>query len=235
MCGRYRLHAAPGVLHDWAELRVNPLPNIRPRWNIAPTQDAPVIRRHPETGARHLDELRWGLVPHWAKDATGGARMINARAETVATLPAFRDGFAKRRCLVPADGFYEWHGEKPPKQPYTVAMASGAPMMFAGLWSGWRAPNGEVLRSFTICTTEANARLRPLHHRMPVILPRAAWAAWLGEGDASAAELQALLRPCPDDWVTAWPVSRRVGKVSEDDAGLVERDASVEPVAGLDG
>jgi putative SOS response-associated peptidase YedK len=194
-----------------------------------------VVRRHPESGARHLDLLRWGFVPHFARDASGAARMINARAETVATTPAFRDAFAKRRCLVPADGFYEWHGEKAPKQPYAIAMADGAPMMFAGLWSGWRAPDGEVLRSFTICTTAANARLSALHHRMPVILPRDAWPAWLGEAPAEAAALQGLLRPCPDDWLAAWPVGRRVGRVAEDDAGLVERDPAAPELAALQG
>ncbi len=226
MCGRYRLHTAPGVLADWAETRLNPLPNFPPRWNIAPTQDALVIRRHPETGERHLDPLRWGLVPHWAKDAAGAARLINARSETVATTPAFRDAFRKRRCLVPADGFYEWQAVAGAarKQPYTIQLASGQPMAFAGLWEGWRDPaSGEVLRSFTILTTDANRTLAPLHHRMPVILDRAAWPAWLGEDAAAPEDLRALLRPCPDEALLAWPVAPRVGNVREDDPGLIER------------
>jgi len=218
---------------------VNPFPNTPPRWNIAPTQDALVVRRHPETGARHLDALRWGLVPQWAKDLSIGARMINARAETVAERPGFRDAFNRgRRCLVPADGFYEWRagaaGPRAPKQPYTVALHDGAPMALAGLWEGWRGPGGEVVRTFTIITTDANDKLRVLHDRMPVILPREAWRAWLGEEPAEAAELLALLRPYPSSELAAWPVPRRVGRVAEDDAGLAERDPTATPLPGLD-
>jgi putative SOS response-associated peptidase YedK len=177
-------------------------------------------------------------VPHWAKDLSVGARMINARAETVAERPGFRDAFARgRRCLVPADGFYEWRkgdGPKAPKQPYTVALRDGSPMALAGLWEGWRGPGGEVVRTFTIITTDANDKLRALHDRMPVILPRAAWPAWLGEEPAEAAALLALLRPYPSAELAAWPVPRRVGRVAEDDAGLAERDPTATPPAALD-
>lgn len=229
MCGRYQLNRPPAEIARWMGIRTGVLPNVGPRYNIAPTQTAPVVRRHPETGERHLDLLRWGLVPHWAKDPSIGARMINARSETIATTPAFRDSFRSRRCLVPADGFYEWKGEKPPKQPYAIARADGGPIAFAGLWTGWRDPaSGEVLRSFTIATTDANATLRPLHERMPVILGEEDWPAWLGDAEAEPAALQALLRPCPDGWLRYWPVSRRVGNVREDDAGLLE---PVEPEA----
>ncbi|MCK8783187.1 SOS response-associated peptidase [Roseomonas sp. NAR14] len=234
MCGRYFQQRAASAVAQYYET-VNPLPNFAPSWNRAPTQDAPVVRRHPDTGARHLDLLRWGLVPRWAEDPKVGARMINARSESVAEKPAFRDAFRRRRCLVTADGFYEWHVAGPKaKQPYAVALASGEPMTLAGLWEGWRAPDGTILRSFTILTTEANAKLAPVHERMPVILPRAAWPLWLGEEPAEEAALLDLLRPLPDAAVLAWPVGTRVNRVAEDDAGLLERDPLAVPLPGLD-
>ena len=226
MCGRYRLHTAPRVLAEWAEARLNPLPNVPPRWNIAPTQQSLVVCRDPGTGERRLDLLRWGLVPRWAKDPAGAARLINARAETVATTPAFREAFRRRRCLVPADGFYEWQAVPGAarKQPYTVQLASGQPMAFAGLWEAWRDPaSGEVLRTFAILTTDANPFLAPLHRRMPAILDRGTWRAWLGDDAAPPEHLLALLRPCPDEALHAWPVAPRVGNVREDDPGLMER------------
>jgi len=233
MCGRVRQHRPPGEFADWSEARVIPLPNRPPTWNLAPTQDALVVRRHPETGERRLDTLRWGLVPRWAKDTKGAARLINARSETVATAPAFRDAFRKRRVIVPADGYYEWRAGPDGKQPYTVAMRDGTPMGLAGLWDAWRGPGGEVLRTFTILTGAPNAKLAALHDRMPVILPRDAWPAWLGEVPAEADGLLALLRPCPSEWLAAWPVSRRVGKVSEDDAALIARDSTAQAPKGL--
>jgi putative SOS response-associated peptidase YedK len=150
--------------------------------------------------------------------------MINARAEGLTERPAFREAFAKRRCLVTADGFYEWQAKGKARQPFAVAMADGAPMPLAGLWEGWRAPDGGVLRTCTIITTTANPRLAALHERMPVILPREAWDAWLGEDPADEAALLALLRPFPAEALRVWPVSSRVGRVSEDDPGLLARD-----------
>ena len=233
MCGRYFQQRGPAELARYFET-VNALPNLAASWNRAPTQDALVVRRHPETGQRHLDPVRWGLVPRWAKDASGAAKMINARSESIAEKPAFREAFRKRRCLVTADGFYEWQVAGKTKQPYAVALADGAPMALAGLWEGWRSPEGEILRTCTIVTTEANEKLAPLHHRMPVILPRATWPAWLGEAPAEPEELLALLRPCPPDMVAAWPVSPRVNKVAENDAGLLVRDPLAMPPPGLD-
>jgi putative SOS response-associated peptidase YedK len=233
MCGRYFQQRGPASVARYFET-VNPLPNTPASWNRAPTQEALVVRRHPETGARHLDALRWGLVPRWAKDASGAAKMINARAETLAEKPAFRDAFARRRCLVTADGFYEWRTEGRSKQPFAIALAGGEPMALAGLWEGWRAPDGSILRSCTIITTSANAKLAAIHHRMPVILPRADWPRWLGETAAEPAELQALLRPLPPEDVLAWPVSPRVNRVAENDAGLLARDPLAMPPAGLD-
>ena len=234
MCGRYFLQRDPAGLVDYFET-ANPTPNHAASWNVAPTQDSLVVRRNPETGARSLDSLRWGLVPRWAKDDTGGARLINARADGVASKPSFRDALAKRRCLVPADGFYEWRQEGPgPKQPYAVALRSGEPMAMAGLWEGWKRPDGGWLRTFTIVTTDAGGKTAPLHHRTPVMLGRADWAAWLGERDAGPEALLALLRPCPDEALRVWPVDKRVNKVGENDAALLRRAAGADPPPGMD-
>lgn len=234
MCGRYFQQRGPADVARYFET-VNPVPNLFASWNRAPTQDALVVRRHPETGARHLDALRWGLVPRWAKDPAIGSRMINARGESLAEKPAFRDAYAKRRCIVTADGFYEWRADGKAKQAYAVAMRDGAPMPLAGLWEGWRAPDGSILRSCTIVTTTANPRLSAIHDRMPVILPRDAWPLWLGEQPAaSPAELATLLRPYPAEGLAVWPVEKRVGRVSENDRGLLARDPLAVPSPELD-
>jgi putative SOS response-associated peptidase YedK len=231
MCGRYFLTRPPAALARLFRT-VDPVPNHPARFNVAPTQASLVVRRNPETGARHLDALRWGLVPLWAKDVAIGSRMINARSESLAEKPAFRDAYARRRCLVPIDGFYEWAevpGQKR-KQPYAVAMESGAPMVLAGLWERWRAPDGEIIRTFTVVTCPATPRLLPLHDRMPVVLPSEAWALWLGEEEGDPAS---VLRPMDGAAFRVWPVSTRVNAVREDDAGLLERDAAVAPLPGL--
>ena len=158
MCGRY---AAYRSLEEIRRIfaSVNPVPNFAPTWNMAPTRQAPVVRLHPQSGARHLDLLRWGLVPHWARDLKSVRQPINARSETAATAPMFRDALARRRCLVPMDAFYEWQATEPEdggkggKIPYAIARADGQPMAAAGLWEGWRGPGDEVIRSFTILTT----------------------------------------------------------------------------------
>ena len=234
MCGRFFLQRDPAGLATYFET-TNATPNHPASWNVAPTQGSLVVRRNPGDGARSLDGLRWGLVPRWAKDDAGAARLINARADGVASKPSFRDAFAKRRCLVPADGFYEWRQEGPgPKQPYAVALRDGAPMALAGLWEGWKQPDVGWLRTFTIVTTEANPMLSALHVRMPVILGRADWPAWLGERDAESVALLDLLRPCPDDWLRAWPVDKRVNRVAENDAALLHHAVAADPPAGLD-
>ena len=193
-----------------------------------------MLRRHPKTGARHLDALCWGLVPAWAKDISGAARMINARAETLAEKPAYRAAFGKRRCIIPADGFYEWQVNGKAKQPFAVTMADAAPMPLAGLWEGFRAADGSIYRGFTIITVPATPRLAALHERMPAILPPSAWAAWLGEDPASPAELHALLQPLEGSALRVWPVAPRVGKVSEDDAALLQRDPLAMVAPALD-
>ncbi|ONG50453.1 DUF159 family protein [Pseudoroseomonas deserti] len=231
MCGRYFRQREIVDLGAYFEVHT-PLPNdAAPSWNVAPTQHAPVLRRNPQSGARHLDILRWGLVPRWAKDASGAARLMNARAEGIAEKPSFREAFAKRRCLVPADGFYEWRQEGKAKQPYAVALRSGAPMALAGLWEGWQQPDGSWLKTFSIVTTEANAKQALVHHRMPVILARQDWPLWLGEAEGDP---QALLRPSPAGDLACWPVGARVGKFTENDAGLIARDTAARPPPELD-
>ncbi len=233
MCGRYFQQRGPAAVARYFET-VNAVPNLFASWNRAPTQDALVVRRHPETGARHLDALRWGLVPRWAKDPSVGSRMINARGESLAEKPAFRDAYVKRRCIVTADGFYEWRAEGKAKQAFAVAMRDGALMPLAGLWEGWRGPDGTILRSCTIVTTEATPRLRSVHERMPVILPPEAWPLWLGEAPAEQAEIQALIRPYPGDALAVWPVDNRVGRVAENDRDLLRRDPLAVPPPELD-
>ena len=228
MCGRYFQARGSGDIARYFGT-TNAVPNLLPSFNKAPTQDGLVVRRHPGTGAWHLDVLRWGLVPRWAKDASGGARMMNARGETVADKPAFRDAFAKRRCLVPMDGFYEWRTEGRAKQPFACALRSGEPMACAGLWEGWKQPDGEWLRTYSIVTCAAAGRQALLHDRMPVILPREAWEEWLAGDDPAA-----LLKPARDSLLAFWPVAARVGRVAEDDPGLIARDPLAVAPVGLD-
>jgi putative SOS response-associated peptidase YedK len=223
MCGRFVQKTPLGairVLFDTA----NPVPNMAPRYNAAPTDSLAVVRFNPQTRARVLDLLRWGLVPLWAKDLAFGPKCINARSETVATNKAFRDAFERRRCLVPADGFYEWQklGGKT-TQPYAILPEEGGIFAFAGLWERWKNPaDGGIVRSFTIVTSLPNALCRPIHERMPVILPKAAWPLWLGEEEAGRDALLALLRPYPAELMRAYPIGPRVGNVRNDEPGLLD-------------
>jgi putative SOS response-associated peptidase YedK len=217
MCGRYASFLPAEALAAMFGT-VNPLPNIAPSWNVAPTQRAPVVRRHPESGERHLDLLSWGLVPRFTKTLAQARRPINARAETAASSGMFRAALAQRRCLVPADAFYEWQVLPGGKQPYAIARRDGAPLAFAGLWEGWRAPDGEVLRSYAIITTTANATLSMLHERMPVILEPDDWPLWLGETAGAPAT---LLRPAAADLVHAWAVDPAVGNVRNNTPDLL--------------
>jgi putative SOS response-associated peptidase YedK len=181
MCGRYAAFLPAEAIVALFQT-TGATPNWAPTWNMAPTRNAPVVRRHPETGERRLDLLRWGLIPHWAKDPKSVRMTINARAETVATTPMFRDAYkSARRCLIPADAFYEWKTTGPTKVPHAIARSDGQPMAFAGLWEGWKGADGTIIRSFVIITTTANDTLRPLHERMPVILEPQDWPAWLNE------------------------------------------------------
>jgi putative SOS response-associated peptidase YedK len=218
MCGRFAAQLPPEFIARLFRT-AGELPNLGPNWNVCPTNPAMVVRRHPTTGERRLDDLTWGLVPHFTKVLKGAPRPVNARAETVATSGLFRGAYAARRCLVPADAFYEWKTLPDGKQPYAVARVDGAPLAFAGLWEGWRSPEGETLRTFTIVTTAANAGMRELHERMPLVLEPEAWPLWLGE---EAGGPNALLRPGAEGVLRFWPVSRAVNNVRNNGAGLLE-------------
>lgn len=191
-------------------------------FNVAPTQPVRVVVEHDQR--RAVTAYRWGLIPPWAPNPAIGAKMINARAETVAEKPAFKNAFRRHRCIVPADAFYEWKTEPKGKTPYAVRRTDERPMAFAGLWSSWREPtNQERLLSCTIITTSANHTLAALHERMPVILPKSDWDLWLDPQVDDPALLQSLLAPAPDDLVLAYPVSPLVNNVRNDSPELLAR------------
>lgn len=218
MCGRFSLGATVRVaqLFDLP----NP-PAVSPRYNIAPSQDVPVVIRNRETAARELRPMRWGLVPFWATDAAIGNRLINARAETVTTKPAFRRPFRERRCLILADGFYEWVREGRRKQPYCIRFRDGQPFAFAGLWDRWQRADGQALDTCAIVTTTPNAVIQPLHDRMPAILPPAGYDLWLDPAVQDVERLQSLLTPYAGDAMVAYPVSMRVNDPSHDSPDLL--------------
>lgn len=226
MCGRYASTLPPEQIEALFALHGS-VAAYAPSWNIAPSQPALVIRRHPESGERRADTLVWGLLPHFIKDPKTARKPINARAEGLEEAPMFRGAYrAGRRCLVPATLFYEWHTSSEGKQPYAVARADGAPLVLAGLWEGWRGADGTIKRSFVIITTSANADIAALHERMPLLLEPADWPLWLGETDRDPG---ALLRPAPAGTLRAWPVSSRVNSTRENDAGLAEEAATAWP------
>ena len=223
MCGRYSLAVSAEELEQIFEAPVVG-PVTLPRWNIAPTQDAPVVTMSRED-ERRIVPLRWGLVPHWAEDPSVGARHINARAETVETTPAYRDAFARRRCLVPADGFYEWTAAGGRKLPWWIHHRRGGLLALAGVRARWRPrEGGEPLHTFSILTTTPNPTVAPLHDRMPVVLEPRDWGTWL-DRSAPLKEVRALLRPASADLLTARPVSPLVNRVENDDARCVQAAA----------
>ncbi len=217
MCGRYAAFLPADALAALFQL-AGPVPNWAPTWNMAPSRSAPVVRVHPDSRERRLDLLRWGLVPHWIKDLKETRQPINARGETIAVTPMFRDAFVRRRCLVPADAFYEWQTADGGKLPWAIARQDGAPIVFGGLWEGWRGPDGTVIRSFTIVTTSACLALRPLHERMPLVLEARDWPLWLGETDG---DVSALSRPS-DTGFRVWRVGTAVNNVRNDAPALLE-------------
>ena len=196
--------------------------NLEPRFNIAPTQMAPVVRSF--NGGRRMDILRWGLIPSWSKGKTAASKLINARGETVAQKPSFRDAYKHRRCLVPVDGFYEWRKEGEGKQPFRIGFKDGKPFVFAGLWESWTVPvgqedAGEVIETYTIVTTNANERIAPIHHRMPVIVDPADYEVWLTGDPSEAANVIRAFPPCD---MAFYRVSTRVNNVRNDDESCVE-------------
>ncbi len=222
MCGRFTLTSTPETLA--LRFGLDAAPEMAPRFNIAPSQDVVTIRVR--DGVRVLEMRRWGLVPHWARDPKIGNRMINARSETVTEKPAFRDAFRARRCLVPADGFYEWAGGKGPRQPYHIALSDGGPFAIAGLWEHWSDRAAVTIDSCTLLTTSANERIASLHDRMPVILDPGDWDLWLDPTIRGGDALQTLLGPIAADRVDLRPVSRHVNDPKHDDPACVAPLAS---------
>ena len=227
MCGRYVLYDNPEFF-EFSELRVPVRFPVLPRYNIAPSTEVPVIRHDPQDGVVAAP-MHWGLVPSWVKDRGAWREQINARCETVDRLPAFRNAFKRWRCVLPANGFYEWQrntGDAKAKQPFYVVPAQSGYFVFAGVCERWVSPDGEVLHSVAIITTGANELMAPIHDRMPVILHPADVARWLAQGNTDLAALKALLAPYPAQLMKAHPVSRRVGNVRNDDAALIAPVAS---------
>lgn len=196
-------------------------PEFADRYNIAPTAVVPVIRQSPD-GERVVDLLKWGLIPHWAKDPAIGVKLVNARAESLAGKPAFRDAFNRRRCIVPASGFYEWKTESKGKQPFYVSLISGEPMAMAGLWESWRDPAGAIVRTFCVITTEANALIAQIHDRMPVLLRPEDFSRWL-DPEIPGSTLSGLLDPYPSELLEAVPVSKAVGRPENEGPDLITR------------
>ena len=225
MCGRYAFFSpAEAVRRTFA---LDDVPSLEPRYNIAPTQAVPAVRTG-EEGARTLAMLHWGLVPKWAKERAIGNRMINARAETLAEKPAFREAFRKRRCLVLADGWYEWQVAPGGKQPWFIRMKDARPFAFAGLWERWKDPaDGSTLESCAIVTTDASASIRKIHERMPVVLAEADWDRWLDTAYSDTGTLAELLHPFDPQSLEAWPVSREVNAPKNQGAQLIARDDRV--------
>lgn len=218
MCGRYTIAVPRSELMTTFELFESD--EFEPRYNMAPRQMAPVIRQRP-TGERVAYLLRWGLVPSWAKDDSIGNKLINARAETVAEKASFRSAYKARRCLIPASGFYEWKTEKGAKQPYLIYPATQKLFGFAGLWERWTTPAGDPLETFTIITTAANAAMKPLHDRMPVILQPHEYELWLTK-DTDPALIHELLQPSDSSFLAMHPVSKAVGNVRNEGPSLTE-------------
>ena len=222
MCGRFARKSTQEVLADWFGVELEDMPWFAPSFNVAPQSVQPVVRLSRDAGNREFALMRWGLVPAWAKDAKTGYSTINARSEEVASKPAFREAFKKRHCLIPADSFYEWMRlDAKSKRPFAIALKSGEPLAFAGLWESWRPKDGTPLETFTILTTSENELMRPIHDRMPVILEPKDYARWLDAG-APARPAVDLLRPYSAEQMCAWPVSDRVGNVRNNEPALLE-------------
>jgi putative SOS response-associated peptidase YedK len=227
MCGRYWITSPADVLISRFRVRGEATP-LHPRWNAAPGQDLPVVRLA-GAGERLLEPMRWGLVPAWASDPADAGRPINARAETAAAKPSFRESFRRRRALVPADGFYEWKRYGPVALPFAFRAKSRKPFAIAGLWDEWRPREGSPLRTFTLLTTEASADVAPVHDRMPVILEPGAEELWLDQGVDDVARLGEVLRPLPAGALEAFPVSPRLNSPKYDDPSVQEPSTPAPP------
>jgi len=219
VCGRFALKAPAAELVK--HFGLDECVDLTPRYNIPPGTEIAAIRQSP-AGQRVLHRLKWGLVPNWAKDPSIGNKLNNARGETVADKPSFREAFKRRRCLIPADGFYEWSAQGTIKQPWYISLKSGQPMAMAGLWEAWTSPTGDILRTCCVITTGPNDVMHAIHNRMPVIIAAQDWARWLsGPAEAVAELILPYVASTTADDMQAWPVNRRVSKTSEDDAELI--------------
>ena len=227
MCGRYCISSAPQAIRRL--FRYPERPNFPPRWNVAPTQPVPIVRM--EQGERHFALVRWGFLPSWVKDPKKFSLLFNARSESISERPAFRNAMRRRRCLFPADGFYEWKEEGGRRRAYHVRLKGGGPMALAGLWETWTGPNGEELDTAVIITTKANRTLAAVHDRAPAVVAPEHFDAWLNVEDERMAS--ALLKPAPEDSLEIYEVSPAVNKVANDTPELVE-PLSAEEAAALD-
>jgi putative SOS response-associated peptidase YedK len=244
MCGRFVAVSSPQLLVARFGVDESTVGGHQPDYNVTPRAMVPIVRerrrRDEDVTTRVLSTVRWGLVPSWAESPAIGDQLINARAESVAEKAAFKRAFRRRRCIVPADAFYEWKparagasSRRPPRQPFLIHRRDGQPLAFAGLWEIWRDPavSGDDepeawLRTCTIVTTRANPSLAPIHDRMPVVLDEDAWDPWLDPANADVGQLEAMLQPAPDDWFDVYPVSARVNAPANNDPELLERVAA---------
>jgi putative SOS response-associated peptidase YedK len=221
MCARYTLSTPPDILAKLFD--VGQIVNIGPRYNIAPTQEIPTVRLNMQ-GQRELALLRWGLIPSWANDHTIGTKHLNARAETVGEKPSFREAIRHRRCIIPADGFFEWQAtESGKKQPFLICRSKPQVLAFAGIWDAWESPKGKLIETCSILTVAANSLLRPLHDRMPLILEARDYSKWLDRGITRMEELKPIMKPLASEEMTMYPVSMRVNNTLFDDPICVQR------------
>jgi putative SOS response-associated peptidase YedK len=227
MCGRYVITSSPEAIR--ALFRYLEQPNFPPRYNVAPTQPVPVVRI--DAGTRTFALMRWGLIPGWIKDPRNFSLLINARGETVNAKPAFRNAMQRRRCLFPADGFYEWKADGERRRPYFIRPRNGGPIAFAGLWETWMGPNGEEVDTACIVTTTANRALAPIYDRMPVVIAPEAFDLWLDSARVDAATAAALVAPAPEKLFEAYEVSTAVNRTANDSATLIEPVGSSAAVA----
>lgn len=219
MCGRFTLSQPADAIA--IAFNLDHVPELEPRYNIAPTQSVATVLQTSAESKPQLKLLRWGLIPSWAKDPAIGSRLINARSETVSEKPSFRTALRRRRCLIVADGFYEWQRQESKKQPYYFRLQNKQPFGFAGLWEHWRSPDGEEIDSCTIITTEANELMQSIHDRMPVILDPQDYNLWLDPTVQQPDQLQHLLHPYASDAMTSYPVSTLVNKPTNNNAELI--------------
>jgi putative SOS response-associated peptidase YedK len=217
MCGRYLITSAPEAIRRLFGYKE--LPNFPPRYNVAPTQPIPIVRLH--EGERQFALVRWGLIPSWVKDPKAFSLILQARSDSVIDKPSFKNAMKRRRCLIPADGFYEWNEATKPHRPYVVRPRDGNPVAFAGLWEAWMGPNGEELETAAIITCDANKTLHPIHHRMPVVIPEEAFDMWLDCRNVDALTASELLVPAREDLFDVWEISTAVNRVANDSVELL--------------